>query len=120
MAARERAQLAREAPQRIGPIDLAPLALDLAGEQVGEAVEQLGAVGDVAVDRHRLDAELGSEPAHRQRLRALAVDERERGREDRRTRELGRAAAAAAAAGAGFAHLAGLAVTVGANYDRAR
>jgi hypothetical protein len=49
---------------------------------VGDGAEQLLLAREVAVDRHPLDAELTAEPAHAQRRCALAVCERERGRDD--------------------------------------
>ena len=53
--------------------------VDLAEDQVDHAVEDVVLVGDVVVERHRLDAELLREPAHRERADALRVGQRDGG-----------------------------------------
>ena len=53
-------------------------ALDLADDQLDDAVEQVVLVPDVAVERHRVDAELLAELAHAQRLEAVAIGELDR------------------------------------------
>ena len=108
-----RPQIAGEAAQRVGPVAAAVAGLDLGGEAVGEALEQRRAVGDVAVERHRLDAQLAGDAAHRQRVGALAVEQRQGGRQDRLARELGGPSASAGgerhaafcSARAGFVHV---------------
>ena len=72
-------------PQRRGPVALrlrpaarADLGVQLPDDGVDHAVEQRLLVGDVVVERHRLDAELLAEAAHRQRTQALVVDQRDR------------------------------------------
>jgi hypothetical protein len=122
MAARDRPHIAGQGAQSVGPILFAPAWLDLRCEPVGDALEQRAAIGEVAVQRHRLDAKFAAEPAHRQRLCALAVKQRQRGADDRVARELRRAPAPAArgggrgaaggAGGGGLVHLAALADTV--------
>ena len=52
--------------------------LDLAEDDVDDAVEDVRLVGDVVVERHRLNAELLCELAHRQRLKARLVREGDR------------------------------------------
>jgi len=56
--------------------------LALREHEVEEAVDQLVLVGHGVVERHRLEAELLAELAHRQRLEAVLVDEDEGGLED--------------------------------------
>ena len=46
---------------------------------VDQAVEQVVLAGGAAVDRARVDAELGTEPADRERVKALAVGQHESG-----------------------------------------
>ena len=48
---------------------------DLGEDDLGGAVEDVVLVGDVVVERHRLDTQLLPEPAHRQRLDALRVSQ---------------------------------------------
>ena len=56
-------------------VQAAELLLDLSDDRVDDAVEERFLVGDVVVERHRLDAELVGEVAHRERLDALLVGE---------------------------------------------
>ena len=56
--------------------------LDLAEDEVDHPVEEVVLVGDVVVERHRLDAELLGELAHRQLLGAALVGQRDRGAQD--------------------------------------
>ena len=58
-----------------GPAARADLFVELADDGVDHAVEQRLLVGDVVVQRHRLDPELLAEPAHRQRAETLVVGE---------------------------------------------
>ena len=53
----------------------------LAEDLLDHALDQVLLAVDVAVQRHRLDAELASEPPHREGVEALAVDEVEGGAE---------------------------------------
>ena len=53
--------------------------LDLARDEVDHSDEDLVLVRDVVVERHRLDAEVLGEPAHAERVDALAVGEVDRG-----------------------------------------
>ena len=53
--------------------------LDLAEDEVGDAVQEVVLVGDVVVERHRLDPELLPEPAHAERVDAGLVGERDGG-----------------------------------------
>jgi hypothetical protein len=48
-------------------------------QRLEEGVEQVLAARDVAVQRHRLDAQRAAEAAHRERVAALGLDELERG-----------------------------------------
>ncbi len=57
-----------QSPGRVGQ-------LDLADDHVRDAIEDLVLVPDVAVERHRIDAELLAEPAHAQGVDALAIGE---------------------------------------------
>jgi hypothetical protein len=63
--------------------------LDLGEDQVDHAVEQVAAVGHVVVQRHRLDAELLGQLAHRQLLDAARVGQRDRGAQHALTAERG-------------------------------
>ncbi len=56
--------------------------LEPGDEAVDDAFEEVLAAVDVAVERHGLDSEPGAEPAHRQRVDALGVDERDGLRDD--------------------------------------
>jgi len=56
--------------------------LDFAEDKLDEAVKQRGLVGEMAVDGHRVDAQLGAEPAHGQLLKAVLVDDPQSGHED--------------------------------------
>ena len=55
--------------------------LDLADNDLDDAVEQVVLVPDVAVERHGLDAQLLPEPAHAQPLEAVTVRELDGGKE---------------------------------------
>ena len=79
MAPRDRPQVAGEGAQRVRPVAGGVAGPDLGGEAVGEALEQRRPVGDVAVQRHRLDPQLAGDAAHRQRVGSLAVEQREGG-----------------------------------------
>ena len=52
--------------------------LDLADDDLDDAIEQVVLVADVAVERHGIDAELLAELAHAQRLDAASIGERPR------------------------------------------
>jgi hypothetical protein len=54
---------------------------DLADDRVDQAVEQGLLAGQVVVERHRLDAEVAGEAAHRHRLDPVGVGDRDGGRE---------------------------------------
>src|SRR5690606_40625590 len=56
--------------------------LHLRDDALLHGVEQLVLVGDVAVQRHRLDPTRATERAHRQRLDPLRVDQRDRSLDD--------------------------------------
>ena len=73
---------ARSRPDRLGPVAPARRELPLREHEVEHPVEQVVLVRDVAVEGHRLEAELVTEPAHRQRLDARAVGELERHAQD--------------------------------------
>src|SRR3712207_1725282 len=51
------------------------VAVELVDDQFHDAVEQVVAAGDVPVQRHPLDAEVGAHAAHRERLEPVLVDE---------------------------------------------
>jgi hypothetical protein len=51
---------------------------ELREQRFDDAREHRGFVGEVAVDRHPLDAELRAEPSHRERVESVAVDDRKR------------------------------------------
>jgi hypothetical protein len=69
----------RQLPDRRLPLAPCRGRLDLAGDEVDDAVQDLVLVGDVAVQRHRLDTEILAEPAHAQALDAALVRQRDRG-----------------------------------------
>ena len=60
---------------------------ELRGDAIGDAREQLVLVGEVLVQGHRLDAELLSQAAHRDRREPLAIGEVDGGVEDPVTRQ---------------------------------
>jgi hypothetical protein len=57
-------------------------------DDLGDAVEHGGFVGDVAVEHHRVSAHCVAEAAHGQSVRTVAVDDRQRGLQDHRPAEL--------------------------------
>ena len=61
------------------PVGLAGGHLDLARDQLDDAVQEVVLVGHVVVERHRLDPELLAELAHAERLDPAFVRERDRG-----------------------------------------
>jgi hypothetical protein len=52
--------------------------LDLRGDDVDHAVQQVFLVGDVVIERHRLDPELPGQAAHGERPEAVAVGQGDR------------------------------------------
>jgi hypothetical protein len=70
-------------PISVGPdrIEAADRDVDLTDYVVDETVEQGLLAGQVVVQRHGLDAELGGEAAHRQRLDPLRVRQGDRRRQ---------------------------------------
>jgi hypothetical protein len=68
---------ARARPDLLRPLSRAARELPLCEHEVEHPVEQVVLVGDVAVERHRLEPELFSETAHRQRVDAQPVGELE-------------------------------------------
>ncbi len=69
-------------PAVAGSVEHLVVRLHAGDEAVHHAVEELLLAGDVAVERHRLDAEGLPEAAHRQPREALLVDVGDRGVED--------------------------------------
>ena len=65
----------QEALERFLRRALAALDRNLGDHQLAEAVQHLLATPDVVVEGHRRNTQLAAEPAHRQRLRPLAVDQ---------------------------------------------
>src|SRR5690606_36004502 len=59
-----------------------PVVGDLAEAVVADALEQRFAVGEVAVDRHRRDADRFGHAAHAHRVRSLALEQPTGGGED--------------------------------------
>ncbi len=56
--------------------------VDLGEDEVDDAVDDLVLVGEVVVERHRLDAEVLAEPAHAQAIEPALVGQPEGGLED--------------------------------------
>ncbi len=56
--------------------------VDLAEDEVDDAVADVLLVGHVVVERHRLDSEVIAEAAHRQRLEPTFVGQADRGAQD--------------------------------------
>ena len=56
--------------------------LECRGNAIGDPGQDLVLVGDVLVQRHRLDAEALAETAHRERTQAVAVGKLDGGIED--------------------------------------
>src|SRR6202035_2914317 len=70
-------------PARGGlPADSLWRQLNLAEDQIDEPIEDVLLIGDMVVERHRLDSKLLSEPAHGERLDPLGVGQNQRGAED--------------------------------------
>ena len=63
------------------PVTFGPGELDLADDRIDRSVEDVVLVPDVAIEGHRLDAELLAELAHAERLDAASVGEFDRGPE---------------------------------------
>ena len=82
MPLQRRADRDRALPHRRLPAVRATRQLDLAEDQVDQAVEEICLAGDVVVQRHRLDTDGLAELAHAQRLDAVRVGKVERGPED--------------------------------------
>ena len=78
---RDRTSRAETARWRIAVRQSTPLGgqVDLAEDEVDHAVEEVALVGDVVVERHRLDAEDLAELAHAQRRDPRLVGERDSG-----------------------------------------
>src|SRR5262245_26008167 len=57
-------------------------------DRLEDTVEDGRFIRDVVVQRHRLDAERIADAAHRDRVEALAIDDRERGLQDPFARQL--------------------------------
>jgi len=77
----------------VGPVAGAPGERDLTEDEFDQAVEQRGLVRDVPVGRHRVDAELGAEPAHGELVETVRVNDSQRGGEDLIARDAWRATA---------------------------
>ena len=79
---RDAAQRRGEASARLAPV-VGELDVVQGLEQpVGDRAQQLVAACEVVVDRHPLHVQLGAEPAHAERGRAVALDQRYGGVED--------------------------------------
>jgi hypothetical protein len=72
----------RPPAHRDPPVAVGRRQLDLAEDEVDHAVEELVLGRQVVVERHRADAELLGQPAHRQRLDSLAGGELDRSLDD--------------------------------------
>src|SRR5581483_2580825 len=72
----------RAGSHRGAPVHVPVWKLDLVDDEVDDAVDEVALVGDVVVQRHRLDAEGGRELAHRERLDPALVGEPQGGGED--------------------------------------
>ena len=77
---RARSDCAHDDIRRLGA-EAAHLGLDLGEGALDEPVEDRVLVGQVVVDRHRLDAEVVRETAHREGVDAVAIGDRGRGLE---------------------------------------
>ena len=77
----------RAPTHRAPPIVAGDRHLDLGPDEVDDAVEELVLVGEVVVDRHRLDAELLAELAHAEGLEAALIGDSEGGLQDELTRQ---------------------------------
>lgn len=78
------------------PIARARWQLDFREDAFDEAVKQGRFIGDVVIDGHRVDPELGTQPSHRQPLEPVFVGDPQGDAEDLLTRDNGRAALASA------------------------
>ena len=77
----------------VGPLAGAPGERDLGEDEFDKAVEQRGLVRDMPVDRHRVDAELGAQPAHGELFETVRVNDSQRDGEDLIARDAWRATA---------------------------
>jgi hypothetical protein len=71
-----------QGPEHLDRLDLSFRERHLLPHELDDPVEQAVLALGVVVDRHRIDAQLRAEPAHRERVEALAIDEAERGLQD--------------------------------------
>jgi hypothetical protein len=62
-------------PHRHGPVGVVSGQFDLGEHQVDHGVEEIALVGDVVIERHRLDPEFLCEPPHRQGVDAVGIGE---------------------------------------------
>ena len=69
----------RPASHRFSPAGAFFRDLDLADHQIQHAFEDLFLVGYVLVDRHRLEAEFGTQSTHRQGAESASIGEVDRG-----------------------------------------
>ena len=61
------------------PVSTVRREVDLAEYEIDDAVQDVVLVGDVVVERHRLDLELLTEPAHGERLDPARIGENQGG-----------------------------------------
>jgi hypothetical protein len=82
MQAEEPSPLARHRSRVVGPVVGGSGELELVHHAFGDALEDVVLVLDVVVQRHRLDAELPADPAHRDGLETLFVHDAQRRLDD--------------------------------------
>ena len=90
------ARRSSDGPEVVVPTARTRWQLNLREDAFDQAVKQGSLVSDVVIDRHRVDPELGTQPAHRQPLEPLFVDDPQGDGEDPLARDNGRAALASA------------------------
>ena len=82
------AEVAGDGAQLAGPVRVCGVHRELREDDLGDAVEHGGLVGDVAVEHHRIAAQCDAEAAHGQSVHPVAVDDGQRGLQDHRPGEL--------------------------------
>ena len=73
MAAENSAGRDRPPPHGLFRIQSHPWSLYLTDDELDDAVEDFLLIGDVFVDRHRLDAEFGPQATHRQSTEPVSI-----------------------------------------------
>ena len=92
---RQRAEAAGDLAQLAGPVRVGGVDVQLGQDGLGDAVEQGGLARRVPVEDHRVPVQGAGQAAHGQRVGAVAVDDLQRGSQNRLAGDLAAAVARA-------------------------